>query len=98
MEATLDYSKLAIAGVSLIPLVVSWVQISKRLGLSGNWLMVEAFLLATIFTGLSQAIGEGLIPEAAIPWIRVVIVGLGGGAASCGAYDLAKKFMRKFEA
>jgi hypothetical protein len=83
-----DFASLAIGGVLLVPLVIGLVQVSKRLGVDGNWLIVEAFVLASGFGMLAYAINEGLVPALAVPWIRMVVVGLGSGVVGLVASGL----------
>jgi len=94
----IDFKDLAIAGVSLIPLVMGWVELSKKLGVKGNWSLVLSVLLGAVFAGLWQAMNTGLIPEAVIPWIKVAIVALGGGLAASGLYDVAQRGVDKITA
>ena len=81
-----------VAGVAIIPLVLGLVEFSKKLGVDGNWLLVEAVGLGSVFSGVAYAMGSGLIPE---PWatiINVVIVALSGGLGAAGLFDLGKKW------
>ena len=87
----LDFSTFMIGGVSVIVLVTGWVEFAKRLGVSGTGCQVLAAALGSLFVGLAQAIQMGLVPEVAVPWITVVVVGLGGGLAAVGLYDLVKR-------
>ena len=89
----IDFGQLAIGGVNLILLVLGWVEAAKRLGISGQGSFIMALVCGVLFAGLWQAMNTGLVPEVALPWIRVVIVGLGGGVAATGIYDIAKKVL-----
>jgi hypothetical protein len=90
-----DFSQIAIGGVSMILLVLGWVEAAKKLGLEGKWLTVLALVLGTLLAGLWKALSAGLIPAPAVPWIEVAVVGLGGGLAATGLYDLAKRMLVK---
>jgi hypothetical protein len=81
-----------LAGVAIIPLVLGIVEFAKKLGLRGEGSLVLAVVLGFVFSGLVHAMGTGLIPEAAVPWISMVIVGLAGGLGAAGLYDLGKKW------
>lgn len=94
----IKFEDLAIAGVSLIPLIMGWVQVAKKLGVDGNWSLILSLLLGGLFTALWQAMGSGLIPEPWIPWINVGVVGLGGALAAGGLYDLGKRGVEKVTA
>ena len=87
----IDFGQLAIGGVNLILLVLGCVEAAKRLGISGQGSFIMALVCGVAFTGLWQAMNTGLVPEAVLPWIRVVIVGLAGGVAATGLYDIGKK-------
>lgn len=92
-----DFAQLAIGGVALVWLIPRVVEFLKTaLGLSGTrniWIVV--FGLGLSFSGLAAAISEGLVPEVAMPYIRVGMIALGGAVATCGAigeYELKEKF------
>ncbi len=89
----IDFGQLAIGGVNLILLVLGWVEAAKRLGISGQGSFIMALVCGVAFGGLWQAMTTGLVPEVALPWIRVVIVGLGGGIAATGLYDIGKRVL-----
>ena len=91
-----DFAQLAIGGVALVWLIPRVVQFLKTaLGLSGTrniWIVV--FALGLSFSGLAAAISEGLVPDAAMPYVRVGMIALGGAVAACGAigdYELNHK-------
>ncbi len=87
----IDFGTLAIGGVSIPALVLGWVSAAKELGLKGRWLTALALVLSTLCAGLWQAVAQGLVPEDVLPWVTVVVVGLGGGVALTGWYDLARR-------
>jgi hypothetical protein len=95
MSELLDFSKVAIGGVALIPLIIGLVEFAKTQGLTGRrWFMFMAFVLGIVFAGVAQAISEGLIPLVALAWVRVIVVAIGGAIAACaamGLYDLVDK-------
>jgi len=75
--------------------VIGLMEFAKKLGLAGKSLIVAAFVVLTLFGAVAGAIAEGLVPEVALPWIRVVTYALYvavTGAAAMGLYDVAKKF------
>lgn len=97
----MDIGELAIGGALILPLISGLVEFSKRLGLSGNALTVEAFLLGGIFAAVAGAISEGLIPALALPWVRVAAIAIGGaiaGMSVSGNYDLLKRAVQKWAA
>jgi len=95
LELLAELSQLTIGGVMLIALIVGLMQFAEKFGLRGKALMGVAFAVATLFGGVAGAIGEGLIPAAALPWIRVTVMALGFAVVSIsamGLYDVAQTF------
>jgi len=94
-----DFSKLAVGGVALVPLIIGLVEFAKSQGLEKpRQKMGLAFALGVVFAGVAQAINEGLVPALALPWVRVGFVALGGAIAACsamGLYDVGKKWAGK---
>lgn len=81
----------ATAGViGIIALVMGWVQLSKQLGIKDKPAVILTVVLGAVLAGLREAMGQGLIPAAWIPWITVVIVGIGGPLSAMGLYKLGK--------
>lgn len=93
----MDYASFAIGGVAILPLVIGLVEFAKKFGLAGNALTGLSAALGFVFIALAYAIETGLMPEAAVPWIALVVVGLGGGLAASGLYDLGKKFFLRHD-
>lgn len=83
---------LAVGGVLVLALIVGIVEFSKKFGLSGNWLIIETFVLAFLFGGLALAIQKELITGPALMWIELVVGALAFALGACGLYDLGKKF------
>lgn len=88
MEGAVDFGAFVIGGVSVIALVIGWVEAAKRLGVTGTWSEVLALALGFLLVGLASAIEQGVIPAEAVRYIEVVVVGLGGALAATGIYDL----------
>jgi hypothetical protein len=91
-----QFADIAIGGVALVYLIPRLVEFLKTsAGLSGTrniWLVAGG--LGFLLAALSAALNEGLVPGPALPWIRVVAVGLGGLVAACAAvgdYELNHK-------
>ena len=81
-----------IGGVSVIVLVLGIVELAKRWGLNGMGCEILAVGLGAFFVALSQAIEGGMVPANLIPWINIVVIGIGGGLAAMGLYDFSKRF------
>jgi len=85
---TLDIGQLA--EFALVLLIPGIVETSKKFGLKGNGALAEAIVLGVLFVALAEAINQSLVPAMAMPWIRVVVMGIGGGVAAGGYFDLFK--------
>ena len=82
----------AIAGVAIIPMVLGLVEFAKKLGVNGNSSLVLSIVLGFLFSGVVYAVQSGIIPDAAVPYINLVVVALSGGLGAAGLYDLGKKW------
>jgi len=91
----MDFSAFTIGGMSVLILTLGIVEAAKRFGVTGRWSEALAIGLGATLVGLAQAIQKDLIPAVALPWIEIVVVGIGGGLAATGVYDLAKKLLKR---
>lgn len=80
-----------ISGITLLAMVVGIVEFLKRLGLDGVGNIIASVVTGAVIGGLYMTIEQGLMPEAAIPWVNVGIFGVGFGLAAAGLYDLGKR-------
>ena len=77
--------------VALIPGLVQtakkweWVSV-------GNRPLVLSLALGFFFVGFAEAITAGLVPDAVLPWVRVVVMAIAGALSVSGYFDLVKKF------
>lgn len=83
------FSNVQVGIVPLILITLGLVEFSKRLGLEGKALLVEAMVIGVVFYG-AQMLAE-MYPVIA-PWVQLIVFGLGGGLATTGLYDFSKKF------
>ena len=81
-----------LAEYALLLLIPGVVETAKAFGVSGKASLALSLILGMFFIGLAQAIAQGVVPEAALPWINIGVVGVGGALAASGYYDLFKKF------
>ena len=77
---------------ALLLLIPGVVETAKEFGVSGKGSLALSLILGMFFVGLAQAIAQGLVPEVALPWINIAVVGIGGALAASGYYDLFRKF------
>ena len=85
-----DLSGLGVFALAvLIPGIVQ--SLKEQFGVTGRWAFVTALLLGMFFVGLGEAINQGLVSELILPWLTVGVVGVAGGLAAAGYYDLLLK-------
>jgi len=80
----------AAGALGVIALVMGWVQLSKQLGVKDKQAVVLTLVLGVILGSLREAMAQGLIPPSFLPWISVVIVGIGAPLSAMGLYKLGK--------
>jgi hypothetical protein len=95
---TMDFTMVEIGGVTLFLMILGIVEAAKKFGIEGNGSFALALGLGVVFGSLAKAMSLGLVPEAAVPWIEVVVYGLGAGLAVTGLYDFAKRMMKQARA
>lgn len=77
-----------VGGVALIVVIVGLVEFSKRLGVGGKWLLVEAMVLGALFYGADKAATMWPVVQ---PWLELVVYTIGGGLAATGIFDVVNK-------
>lgn len=88
-----DLSQLGMFALTvLIPGIVQSAK--EHFGVQGRGAFVLSAVLGLFFVGLGQAIAEGLVPAWLNPWITTLVVGLAGGLAASGYYDLLIRPLR----
>ena len=83
-----------VGGVALIVMIVGLVEFTKRLGVTGKWLLVEAMVFGAVFYGANKA--TDMYP-AIQPWLELVVYTIGGGLAATGIYDVVNKRLPEIE-
>jgi len=86
-----DVGSLSIGGVTLLALVIGIVEASKQFGAKGGTCKALALALGFVFVALASTMERELIPAGAVPYVEIVVVGLGGALAATGIYDLIRK-------
>ena len=87
----MDFEAVGIGGVGVILLILGIVEAAKVFGVKGKASQATAAGLGFLLIGIASATEAGVIPAAAIPYIEIVIKGLGGAVAAMGIFDLLKK-------
>lgn len=82
-----------ISGFEIVFVVLGLVQLSKRFGLKGNGLFIEAVVLGLFFFGLEQAIALEMLSQVVLNWLGIIISGVAKTLAIPGLYDVAKDEM-----
>jgi flagellar biosynthesis protein FliR len=70
-------------------MILGLVELSKKFGLQGNWLIVESSLLGLFFGMVYQL--SIAIPDNAFSWLGVVVYSILFGLSVSGFYDLGKR-------
>jgi len=81
----------AIGGIAIAGLIVGIVEAAKEFGVTGKGSQVLALILGVVFTGLSAAIAQELIPADVVIWVELVVTALAGGLTAMGYYNLWKR-------
>lgn len=84
----MDLSNPIVISPFLMGIVLGLVELSKRLGIRGNWLIVASMAIGVVLGVLTQV--AQLYPEAG-RWVTIVIYGLAVGLAASGVYDWVDK-------
>lgn len=94
-----DFSHLyevVVNGMKLIPLIVGLMEVAKtQFGVKGKTLVVSALTVLLVIGFGAGMMAEGLMPEAALPWIDVGVYALAfvlAGAGAMGLHTWSKKF------
>jgi hypothetical protein len=75
----MNLEELAIGGIALAYLIPGLLEFLKKLGLAGERnIVIAGATLGFIFTSLAAALQQNLIPDVALPWVKVVAYGLAG--------------------
>lgn len=90
----MDFGSFTIGGIQVLVLVLGIVEAAKRWGVEGKSSEILAFVLGFVFIGVSAAIQAEIIPAVVVPYIELVIIGLGGALAATGVFDLLRKIGR----
>ena len=91
MEATFDFAALTVGGVSIALLTFGIVETFKLFGVKDWGTRVVALGVALVLTAVTLAIEQGLMPAAAIPWIKLAIGTLAGAVSAMGFYGFVDK-------
>jgi hypothetical protein len=81
-----------IGGVSLIMLVMGYVELVKRFGVKGNTLMLVALIISVVVGFIYKLMT--MFPQLN-PWVETVIFCLAFGLASTGLFDMGNNAVKK---
>lgn len=87
----MELTTLVIGGIPVLLLVPGIVEAAKHFGVKGEGSLALSLILGGFFIGLAQAISQNAIPTPAVYWINIIVVGIGGGLALSGYYDLGER-------
>lgn len=74
--------------VGMVPVVLGIVEALKKFGVEGKASFASALGVGFLFGAYLEALAQGFIPPLAQSIVSVLVVGLGGGLAVSGLYDL----------
>lgn len=86
----MDINNILAFGLPAIAVVIGLVEISKKLGASGNLCTIMAVVYGVVIMLLVQLSVAFPMIE---PWVRTVLYGVVVGLAAAGVYDYTKKFI-----
>lgn len=87
----MDFDAVVIGGVGVIVLIMGIVEACKTFGVTGKASRALAAGLGFLLIGIASAIQAGKVPAEVVPYIEIVVQGLGGAIAAMGLYDFLKK-------
>lgn len=79
-----------VATISAMTLAITEA-IKQIFNVPGKWNKAIAVLTGSILMGLFYGLNNNLFPVAAIPYINLILYGLGGGLSAIGLYDFTTK-------
>lgn len=88
----MDFSEALMGGVPLMFVVLGLVEWSKRLGVSGKWLLVLSMLIGLVI-GVLYQVSLGM-PVGFSGWFVAIVFGLGVGVVASGVYDAVRSAAR----
>lgn len=88
----MDFSEMLVGGVPLMFIVLGLVEWSKRLGVSGKWLLVLSMLIGLVI-GVLYQVSLGM-PVGFSGWFVAIVFGLGVGVVASGVYDAVRSAAR----
>jgi len=81
----IDFANLLVDGIPLLLVLFGLVEVIKRLGVRGSWLLFASLLLG-LFLGLAYRLTLG-IPQDFAGWFSAVIFGLALALVASGLYN-----------
>lgn len=84
----MDFSSALVNGIPLVLVVLGIVEWSKRLGITGKWLLVLSMLVGLVLGVLYQI--SIAIPADFAGWFGACVYGLGLGLVASGVYDAVR--------
>jgi len=89
----MDFSTAIVNGIPLVLIVIGLVELLKKFGVSGNWLVGASVLIGICF-GISYQLSIAM-PIDFSGWFAAVVYGIGLGLVASGVYDAAKSVLAR---
>lgn len=91
----MDFQELMIGGVGVLFLVFGIVEQAKAFGVEGKASRVLQLALGFLFVGVGVAIEGGMIPAEVVPYIELIVKGIGGALAAGGVFEFMDKRLQR---
>jgi len=89
----MDFSTAIVNGIPLVLIVIGLVELLKKFGVSGNWLVGASVLIGICF-GIGYQLSIAM-PIDFAGWFAAVVYGIGLGLVASGVYDAAKSVLSR---
>ena len=75
--------------ILILAMILGLVQLLKKVGVSGNWLLLASMAMGIILGVLFQL--AAMYPAVSI-WLKIAVYGLLLGLTASGLYDIGKQY------
>lgn len=89
------FEEYIVGGISIMAVIMGLVQLVKKLGVSGNILILVSVLIGFVIGAVYKL--TGMYPQIA-PWLELVIFALYMGLGATGLYSVGDRFVEKLSA
>lgn len=87
----MDFTTAIVNGIPLVLIVIGLVELLKKFGVTGNWLIGASVLIGIGF-GIAYQLSIAM-PTDFAGWFAAIVYGIGLGLVASGVYDAAKSVL-----